>query len=142
MNAVAILWHDTMLKSAFWSQRWSVCALEDPWLQTSKFTALARLPGQLGLGLILGLLALLNTARVKKVQVMSISVLTYPRPARALQVLPSTASPRRSAHSTPARKLLKGAETGQELSRDMQVQTQAQKVVFQVSGCYFPKAQE
>lgn len=51
----------------------------------------------------------------------------------------STTSPRHSIHSALARELLKRTETGQELNTGMQVQTQAQKVVFQVSGCYFFK---
>lgn len=44
----------------------------------------------------------------------------------------STTSPRHSTHSALARELLKRTETGQELNTGMQVQTQAQKVVFQV----------
>lgn len=40
------------------------------------------------------------------------------------------------------RKSLKRAETGQDLSRDMQVQTQAHKVVFQVSDVIFLKHKE
>lgn len=72
-------------KSAFWTQMWIGCTHEEPWLQTSKVTALAHLPVQLELGLTSWVLALLNTAHVRKVQVMGVTV-PYPSHARALQL--------------------------------------------------------
>lgn len=134
-----------MLKSAFWTQvRLDVLWKNHAFKQTSKVPALARLPVQLELGLISRVFASSKYSSCDGSAGHGCHC-PLPEPCQGLAGKSARKGPPQPLCPGAAalilllpRKLLKRAETGQELSRHMQVQTQAHKVVFQVSGCYFP----